>query len=208
MPEDRLRPSSELLVFPDHWKVMNPTAKPEVPKAAGESTVPAQQSETASAVEIPMTPSTRILIAEDDSVSRRILAARLLQWGFEPVITRDGNEAMNQMRSGDAPAMAILDWMMPGMDGVEVCRRLRSINKRVYIIMLTAMKEKEHVSEALNAGADDYVAKPWEPLELEARVKVGLRIIGLQTALAQRVTELETTVKELQELKGNFELPI
>jgi sigma-B regulation protein RsbU (phosphoserine phosphatase) len=150
----------------------------------------------------------RILIAEDDAVSCEVLATRLRQWGYETVITRDGQEAMTVMRSNNAPALAVLDWMMPGMDGIEVCRRLREINKAVYIIMLTSLGTKENIFHALEAGADDYLVKPFDTFALQSRIQVGLRIIGLQTALADRVKELEAAVAKLQEMQGRLQLPI
>ncbi len=214
MDENHLRVAVKKLAVPDHWKLQftspaNPSEQTEkqdepAPAMHGEELAPPPLEP----LEIPISSTTRILIAEDDTVSRRVLASRLLQWGFEPVITRDGVEALAQMRAPDAPSMAIVDWMMPGIDGVEVCRRVRSINKNAYIIMLTALKDEENVVEALKAGADDYVTKPWSPLELEARINVGLRIIGLQTALTARIGELEKKVSELRSMKGAMEIPI
>src|SRR5438270_8874839 len=144
----------------------------------------------------------RILIAEDDPVSCEVLTTRLKKWGYDTVITRDGHEAMAVMRSANAPSLAILDWMMPGMDGIEVCRRLREVNKAVYIIMLTSLGTKENVLQALDADADDYLVKPFDTFALQTRVRVGLRIINLQTALAARVKDLESAATELQDIKG------
>jgi phosphoserine phosphatase RsbU/P len=152
--------------------------------------------------------ATRILIAEDDPVSCQILTTRLQKWGYDVVITRDGHEAMAVMRSANAPALAILDWMMPGMDGIEVCRRLREINKAVHIIFLTSLGTKENVLQALEAGADDYLVKPFDSFALETRIRIGLRIIGLQTALTNRVQELEKALLELTELRGQLSLPL
>ena len=134
----------------------------------------------------------RILIAEDDPVSCEVLATRLKKWGYDTVITRDGHEAMAVMRSANAPSLAILDWMMPGMDGIEVCRRLR----------------EENILKALEAGADDYLIKPFDTFALQTRIQVGLRIIGLQTALADRVKELEAAATKLQEMQGRLHMPI
>jgi DNA-binding response OmpR family regulator len=150
----------------------------------------------------------RILIAEDDPVSCEILASRLQKWGYDTVITRNGQEAMTVMRSNAAPSLAILDWMMPGMDGIEVCRRLREVNKAVYIIFLTSLGTKENVLQALEAGADDFLLKPFDAFALQTRVRVGLRIIGLQTTLAARVKELEATAAELDQIKGRLQLPM
>jgi len=114
-----------------------------------------------------------ILVAEDDSVSRELISTRLTKWGYEPVLAKDGLEAMTILRSNDAPAVAILDWMMPGMDGLEICRRMREVEKALYIILLTARSGKENVVEGLRAGADDYLNKPFDKDELHARILVG-----------------------------------
>jgi DNA-binding response OmpR family regulator len=150
----------------------------------------------------------RILIADDDAVSCQILATRLQEWGYDAVIARDGREAMTVMRSAKAPSLAVLDWMMPGMDGIEVCRRLREVNKAVYVIFLTSLGLKENIRQALEAGADDYLVKPFDTFALQTRVGVGLRIIGLQTALADRVKELEKAFLELKELRGDLPVPL
>lgn len=150
----------------------------------------------------------RILIAEDDPVSGQVLAARLGKWGYDVVITRDGHEAMTVMRSPNAPALAVLDWMMPGMDGIEVCRRLREVNKAVYVIFLTSLGTKENIQQALEAGVDDYLVKPFDTFALQTRISVGLRIIGLQTALANRVNELEQALLEVRELRGRISIPL
>jgi phosphoserine phosphatase RsbU/P len=185
--------SPQSLTFPDHWKIFD---RPSYSRS--ETIAPAQAPSVL----------TRILIAEDDSVSCKVLATRLQKWGYAPVITRDGYEAMVAMRAADAPPIAVLDWMMPGMDGIEVCRRLREFNKSVYIIFLTALGAKENVYEALQAGADDYVVKPFDHLELEARIQVGLRIIGLQQALRDRVSELEAALAELRAAKEGDDMGI
>jgi DNA-binding response OmpR family regulator len=112
------------------------------------------------------------------------------------------------MRSANVPALAVLDWMMPGMDGIEVCRRLREINKAVYIIFLTSLGTKENILQALEAGTDDYVLKPFDSFALQTRVRVGLRVIGLQTALADRVKELEVAAGELQDIRGRLQMPL
>jgi len=155
-----------------------------------------------------VTSAQRILIAEDDPVSCEVLATRLKKWGYDTVITRDGHEAMAVMRSANAPSLAILDWMMPGMDGIEVCRRLREVNQAVYIILLTSLGTKENVLQALDAGADDYLVKPFDTFALQTRIRVGLRIISLQTALAARVKDLETAAAQLQDMRGRLQMPI
>ncbi len=140
----------------------------------------------------------RILIAEDDPVSRRVLHATLLKWGHEVAVVCDGDEALAVLQGTDAPALAILDWMMPGMDGVEVCRRARQSSSATptYIILLTAKAEKEDVVAGLEAGADDYLTKPFARVELRARIEVGARVIKLQKSLADRVVALDLALAE------------
>lgn len=140
----------------------------------------------------------KILIAEDDSVSCRVLSANLTKWGHEVVVTRNGLEALEALKQGDAPLLAILDWVMPGMDGVEICRRLRSDEYRssIYLILLTSLNRKEDLIQGLEAGADDYLTKPFDRHELRVRVQAGARIVELQSNLRQRVRELEDAIEE------------
>ncbi|MGH9376652.1 MAG: GGDEF domain-containing protein [Terriglobia bacterium] len=127
----------------------------------------------------------RILIAEDDPVSRRILEAHLTKWGYEIIIARDGLEAWAALQQPDAPKLVILDWMMPGIDGVEVIRKLRERRNLpyVYALLLTAKDQKEDLIAGLDAGADDYVTKPFDAHELQARIRTGRRILSLQEEL-------------------------
>jgi phosphoserine phosphatase RsbU/P len=149
-------------------------------------------------------PKMRILIAEDDPVSRRILDLRLKAWGHDVVVTKDGTEAWAALQRNDAPRIAILDWMMPGMDGVEVCRRVRQEQSTTptYIILLTAKSSKEDVVKGLDAGANDYIIKPFDLQELRARVRVGATVIELQQRLAERVIELEEAMAQVKRLQG------
>ena len=142
----------------------------------------------------------RVLIAEDDSTSRRVLEAVLKKWGYEVLSVADGEAAWEALRRDDAPRLAILDWMMPGMDGVEVCRKVRRLGTPAptYIILLTALDGRENLVSGFDAGADDYVTKPFDKDELRARVKVGGRIVELQHALANRVREIEGQKEELE----------
>lgn len=146
-------------------------------------------------------PKTRILVAEDDPVSREVICARLEKWGFSVISTTNGTEAMAELRKKDAPHLAILDWMMPGMDGIEICRRVREGERMLYIILLTARGTKENVVEGLTAGADDYLVKPFDKSELHARILVGLRVMELQSELANRVKELQSATALIGELK-------
>lgn len=144
---------------------------------------------------------TRILVAEDDPVSRKLISTRLTKWGYDVVITDDGAEAMSVLRGCDAPSLAILDWSMPKMDGLEICRRVREAEKIVYIILLTARASKENIIEGLRAGADDYLVKPFHTEELQARILVGLRVMTLHETLVDRVKALEAAAFEIESLK-------
>ena len=127
----------------------------------------------------------KILVAEDDLTSRSILTAILKKWGFEPVVTGDGSAAWDILQRSDAPRLILLDWNMPGMNGVEVCRHLREIDSQdpPYVILLTARDAKGDIVEGLDAGANDYVAKPYDSQELQARIRVGQRMLELQSHL-------------------------
>jgi CheY-like chemotaxis protein len=146
----------------------------------------------------------KMLIAEDDQVSRTVLERALQGWGHEVVAVSDGNDAWNLLQQDDAPKLAILDWMMPGLDGVEVCRRVRGLERSepTYIILLTAKHQKDDVVAGLNNGANDYVTKPFERRELQARVQVGERMTALQHELAERIRELEAAMAQVKQLQG------
>jgi len=146
----------------------------------------------------------RILIAEDDAVSRRRLEATLRKWGYEVLAVEDGLAAWEVLQGEMPPPLAILDWMMPGMDGIEVCRKVRerSPSRPLYIIVLTARGSREDVVAGLQAGGDDYVTKPFDREELHARVEVGLRVLQLQMNLADRVRELEEALARVKQLQG------
>lgn len=127
----------------------------------------------------------RILIAEDDPVSRRLLQAVLVKWGYDVVVTSDGNEAWEVLQAPDAPRLAILDWMMPGMDGVQVCKAVRDKGDEqyTYVLLLTARSQKQDLIEGMHSGADDYVTKPFDTNELEVRLCAGKRVLDLQAEL-------------------------
>ena len=149
----------------------------------------------------------RILVAEDDPVTRRILEATLSKLGWDVIPAPDGDAAwriLENLEGKNAPELAVLDWMMPGMTGVEICRKLRGTPgfELMYVILLTSRSEKEDIAAALAAGANDYITKPFDPIELEARVRVGERMVKLQTALAARVVELEDALSHVQRLQG------
>ena len=146
----------------------------------------------------------RILIAEDSRVSRYLLETNLKKWGHEPVIATDGTEAWEIMQRQDAPALAILDWMMPGLDGLELCRRARARTdgRPLYIILLTARTDRQDTIDGLGAGANDFVTKPFDPAELRARVSVGVRVAELQGELAARIDDLEQALARVDQLHG------
>lgn len=133
-----------------------------------------------------------ILIAEDNPTSRRMLEAFLRKWGFEVEVATTGLEALEMLSRMDAPRMAILDWMMPEMEGVQVCRKLRELPDRLYIylLLLTARTGKQDVLQGLESGADDYLTKPFDSRELRARLVVGERILALQDKLLTAVDEI------------------
>ncbi len=146
----------------------------------------------------------KILIAEDDVTTRRLLEILLSKWGYEIVVTGDGKEAWHAMQATNPPQMAILDWMMPEMSGVELCRKIReSITPSLtYIILLTVKDRKEDIVSGLDAGANDYVIKPFEQEELRARLRVGERVVELQSALTDRVKELQEALSHIKTLQG------
>jgi two-component system cell cycle response regulator len=136
----------------------------------------------------------RILIADDSIVSRHLLDATLRKWGYEVVIACDGNEAWSILQSNEAPKIAILDWVMPGLTGPEVCRRVRSNAKEkdiyTYILLLTSKSQREDLIEGMESGADDYLTKPFDQHELKVRLRPGMRIIELQQELITAREEL------------------
>jgi sigma-B regulation protein RsbU (phosphoserine phosphatase) len=146
----------------------------------------------------------KILIAEDDATCRRVLEANLADWGFDVVSTRDGCEAWTVLqRSGDIN-LAILDYQMPEMDGLEVCRRVRwDLPARpIHLIMLTTRSASSDVVSGLSAGADDFVSKPFNRDELRARILAGARIVNLQRELAERVGQLHESLERVRKLEG------
>jgi sigma-B regulation protein RsbU (phosphoserine phosphatase) len=146
----------------------------------------------------------KVLIAEDDPVFRRLMETKLVKWGYETIGTNNGVSALEILEKEDAPLLAILDWIMPEMDGAEVCQRIRKSSqlRLAYLILLTAKGRSIDIIEGLQAGADDYITKPFDEEELQARIKVGVRVVGLQRLLSDRVKELETSLKRIKQLQG------
>lgn len=146
----------------------------------------------------------RVLIAEDDPVFGRVLEASLVKWGHDVIAVSDGTEAWRVLQGEDPPQLAILDWLLPGMDGVAVCQRMRERADAdpAYIILVSVKDRAQDIVTGLQAGADDYITKPAAPEELRARVQVGVRMLRLQSALADRVRELEDALSQVKQLQG------
>ncbi len=134
----------------------------------------------------------KILIADDSIVSRHLLEATLRKWGYDVMVACDGAEALELLQREDAPALIILDWMMPGMTGVEVCRRIRQRDGEpyTYILLLTSKSQKEDLIEGMEAGADDYITKPFDQNELQVRLRAGTRLVDLQAQLLKAREDL------------------
>jgi len=129
----------------------------------------------------------RALIADDDPTGTAMLSAALRRWNFEVEAVADGDAAWRTLAASDAPTLAVLDWMMPGLDGPEICRRVRADQSRppTYIILLTARAARTDIVAGLDAGADDYLIKPFDPDEMRARVHVGRRMLDAMTRVIQ-----------------------
>jgi CheY-like chemotaxis protein len=143
---------------------------------------------------------TKVLIADDDAVSRKVLTAFLENSNYEVLTAVDGPSALEALLAPEAPCMAILDWMMPGMDGTEVCTRIRSAGLKIrpYVIMLTAKTAKDDLAASLDAGADDYLTKPYNSVELLARLRVAQRTIHYQRELQKHIDDLELMAERYQ----------
>lgn len=146
----------------------------------------------------------RILIADDDNVSRMVLSTTLRNWGHDVTAVADGLAAWDHLRTDDPPPVAVLDWMMPGLEGPEVCRRVRELGRPVptYLLLLTGRLGTGDIVAGLDSGADDYVTKPFAPDELRSRLRVGERVVALQQGLVDRVREVEAALRQVKQLKG------
>ena len=147
----------------------------------------------------------RILIAEDNLISRKLLTVALKKWSYDVVAVNDGMAAWEELQKPDAPKLVILDWNMPEMDGLQVCLRVKESGNPdpPYIIILTARTHKEDIVQALEAGANDYITKPFNNAELRARVRVGQRMVEMKEALAAQVTELRNSHRAHQDPPGH-----
>lgn len=130
---------------------------------------------------------TRILIAEDSGPSRLVLERTLAKWGYQVISCKDGLSAWEELEKPDAPRLAILDWMMPGYTGLEICQMLRRKGQEpyTYVLLLTSRTQKEDLVEGMDSGADDYVTKPFDQAELHVRIRAGIRLLELQAELVE-----------------------
>lgn len=146
----------------------------------------------------------RVLIADDSTISRRLLEAALTKWDYEVVVASDGTEAWRELQKENAPRMAILDWMMPGLSGPEVCRLVRDLQQAryTYILLVSSRNHREDLIEGMEAGADDYITKPFDQNELKVRLGPGRRIVELQDDLeaAQAALREQATIDPLSRL--------
>lgn len=145
-----------------------------------------------------------VLIAEDDAPSRLMLQALLTSWGYTVTAACDGDEAWRILSEPEHPQLVILDWMMPGIEGTEIVRRLREREpeRLYYAIIITARSNKDFAASALNIGADDFVGKPFTTVELRARVAVGTRVNAMQMALSDHIADLKQTLARVKQLEG------
>lgn len=149
------------------------------------------------------TSATQVLIAEDGRATAMLLETLVAQWGYEAIVVSDGLKALDILKRPDGPRLALLDWEMPGLDGPDVCRCLRGMESRyVFIVLLTAKTQPEDIVAGLEAGADDFVSKPFDDGELRCRLRTGQRILDLEAGLALKVSELEKALNQVNTLEG------
>ena len=146
----------------------------------------------------------RILIADDDAVTRQLVQMLLVKWDYDVIPTDNGTDALSELTPQDGPSLAILDWMMPGLNGPDVCKKIRAteLNRPLYLILLTTLEKKDNIIHGLESGADDYLAKPFDPGELRARVRAGERVVNLETDLHRHVQKLEAALGHVKQLQG------
>jgi DNA-binding response OmpR family regulator len=146
----------------------------------------------------------RVLIADDDPVLRHALKVQLAAWKYSSVVATNGQQAWDALQHDDPPLLAVVDWNMPGIDGVELCREVRATPAlaAMYLILLTGNQDPKDVLAGLESGADDYITKPFSWDELRARLRIGSRIVGLQQTRAARVNELQQALTNVKRLSG------
>ena len=149
--------------------------------------------------------SFKVLVADDDNITRRLVEMVMLKNGYDIVSCQNGTEAWEHISSHQGPKLAILDWIMPGIQGIEICKMIREQKFKInpYLIILTAsMNEKKDVLETFRIGANDYIEKPFDSNELIARVKLGEKLINLQIELSERIRALEEAYQHIKTLQG------
>lgn len=146
----------------------------------------------------------RVLIAEDNLTCRVMLEETLKKWGYAVRSVADGTQALDVLSKGNPPEIAILDWMMPGVEGIDVCRKIRGLehDTPIYIILLSGRGSKSDIVAGLEAGADDYITKPFDDNELRARISVARRMVEIQNVLEDKIRELETALEHVRTLQG------
>jgi len=146
----------------------------------------------------------KLLIAEDNGTARSALANLATSWGYEVVAAEDGYAAWNLLQQPEPPSLLLLDWNMPRLDGVELCRQVRAVPRLAvcYIILLTGRSAEEDLVAGLEAGADEYLAKPVNYLELRARLHAGRRVVELQQNLTHKIAELQDALSQVKTLDG------
>ncbi len=145
-----------------------------------------------------------ILIAEDDITSRLMLKALLENWGYKVVAVEDGLQAWSELQKPDPPLIAVIDWLMPGMNGVELCQRIQGLERTnpIYALILTGRDKKGDIVHGLSAGANDYITKPFNDDELRARIEVAERMIETQASLNEKILELKNALAHIKTLQG------
>src|SRR5580765_4412172 len=146
----------------------------------------------------------RVLIADDDPVSLRGLRGLMQLFCYDTATAESGTAALSVLAAPDAPRLALIDWEMPGLHGPDVCRKVREWHSAdsPYLILLTSRSSRSDVITGLDAGADDYLVKPFDPGELRARVHAGARIVELQSGLAEKICQLEAALAKVRRLTG------
>jgi phosphoserine phosphatase RsbU/P len=145
-----------------------------------------------------------VLVADDDRIAATLLSRTIRGWNHDVTVVADGAAACRHLESSKVPTLAILDWMMPEMDGADVCRQVRRDLPlaNTYLMLLTSLESRAHVVAGLEAGANDYLTKPFDAEELRARFNVGVRVLTLQEKLQERVLELQDALSNVKQLRG------
>lgn len=146
----------------------------------------------------------KVLCVEDDKTTSSILAYLLKKWGYTPIIFENAREALNMLEDENSPQLILTDWVMPEMNGLEFTTAIRKkySQRHIYIIILSSMSEKNNIVQGLQAGADDYIVKPFAPQEVECRLKIGERTLTLQNQLSAKVEELSKAIETIKTLEG------